>query len=96
MLSELDFGYSLFTRVRTRIRSMCLPQLFATMREQLESTDLISGVFTFADVTYLIAKGTLWEEQQKIEQLNNKVLSKVVVDSQAWIGCKGKKKYWCG
>lgn len=93
--------YSLFSRVRTRIGPTRLSQLFATMREQLKAAGLMSEVFTFVDATHLIAKATLWEErdkarQQHIEKLNNTVLPKVAVDTQARIGCKGKKKYWYG
>lgn len=100
-LSDPTPDYSLFTRVRTRIGPTRLSPLFATMREQLKTAGLMSEVFTFVDATHLIAKATLWEErdkarQQKIEQLNNKVLPKVAVDKQARIGCKGNKKYWYG
>jgi hypothetical protein len=63
------------------------------MRDQLKAAGLMSEVFTFVDATHLIAKATLWEErdkarQQKLEQLNNKVLPKVAADKQARIGCK--------
>ncbi len=100
-LSEATPDYSLFTRVRTRIGTTRLSQLFATMRAQLKVAGLMSEVFTFVDATHLIAKAALWEErdkarQQKIEKLNNDVLPKVAVDTQARIGCKGKKKYWYG
>lgn len=100
-LSEPTPDYSLFTRVRTRIGTTRLSQLFSIMREQLKAAGLMSEVFTFVDATHLIAKATLWEErdkarQQKIDQLNNDVLPKVAADPQARIGCKGKKKYWYG
>ncbi len=100
-LLEPTPAYSLFTRVCTRIGPTRLSQLFATRREQLNAAGLMSDVFTFVDATHLIGKATLWEErakarQQKIAQLNNAVLPKVAVDTQAWIGCKGKKKYWSG
>jgi transposase, IS5 family len=100
-LSEPTPDYSLLTRVRTRIGPTRLSQLFAMMREQLKAEGLMSEVFTFVDATHLIARATLWEErdkarQQHIEKLNNEVLPKVAVDTQARIGCKGKKKYWYG
>ncbi|MDR4459286.1 MAG: transposase [Nitrospirales bacterium] len=100
-LSEPTPDYSLFTRIRTRIGPTQPSQLFATMREQLKAAGLMSEVFTFVDATHLIAKATLWEErdkvrQQQIEKLNNEVLPKVAVDTQARIGCNGKKKYWYG
>jgi IS5 family transposase len=58
-LSEPAPDYSLFTRVRMRIGPQRLSQLFATMREQLKATRLMSEVFTFVDATHLIAKATL-------------------------------------
>jgi len=100
-VSEPTPDYSLFTRVRTRIGTPRLSQLFATMRDQLNAAGLLSAAFTVVDATHLIATATLWEErdkarQQKIETLNNEVLPKVAADPQARIGCKGKKKYWYG
>lgn len=61
----------------------------------------LSEVFTFVDATLLLAKVTLPEErdkvqQQHIEKLNNEVLRKVAVNKHARIGCKGKKKHWQG
>lgn len=100
-LSEPTPDYSLFTRVRTRMGPTRLAQLFATMRAQLKAAGLMSEVFTVVDATHLIAKATLWEErdkarQQHIEKLNNEVLPNVAVDTQARIGCKGKKTYGDG
>ena len=100
-LSEPTPDYRLFTRVPTRIGPTRLCQLFAAMRAQLKAAGLMSEVFTFVDATHFIAKATLWEErdaarQQKIDKLNNEVLSKVALDKQTRIGCKGQKKYWYG
>lgn len=100
-LSKPMSDYSLFTFVRTSIGPTRLSPLFATMREQLMAAGLMSEVFTFVDAPHLIAKTMLSEErdkerQQKIEKLNNEVLSKMAVDKQTQIGCKGKKKFWYG
>lgn len=51
----------------------------------------MSEMFTLVDdATYLVAKGTLWEERdkvlQQIEKLNNEVLPKVAVNPQPRIG----------
>jgi IS5 family transposase len=82
-LSEPRPDYSLFSLVRTRIWPTRLSQRFATMRAHLKTACLISEGFTFVDTTHLITKATLWEErdkarQQKLEQLNTDVLSKVI------------------
>lgn len=100
-LSEPTPDYSLFTRVRTRIGPTRLAHLFATMRAQLKAAGLMSAVFTVVEATPLMAKATRWEErdqarQQPIEKLNHEGLPKVAVDTQARMGCKGKKKYGYG
>ena len=100
-LSEPTPDHSLFTRVRTCIGPTRLSQLFAARREQLKAAGLMSDVFTCVDATHLIANASLWEErdtarQQHIETLNHEVLPNVAVDTQARIGCTGKKTYWYG
>lgn len=100
-LRELTPDYSLFSKARQKIGTQQLSKIFSELREQLKNQGLMSEVFTFVDATHLIAKASLWEERDKViqakyEKLNNQTLSKVAVDKQARIGCKGKTKYWYG
>ena len=100
-LSEETPNYSVFSRVRSRIGTNRLSQIFADLRSQLKSQGVMSEVFSFVDATHLIAKASLWDERDKAieakyEKLNNEVLPKVAHDKQARIGCKGKSKYWYG
>src|SRR3546814_11284795 len=49
----------------------------------------------------MVSKAALWEERDKaikqgINKLNNVNIDKFASDSQARIGCKGKKNYWFG
>lgn len=93
--------YSLFTRVRGRIGTKRLSDLFAQLRNHLKAKGWVSDVFTFVDATHLISKAKLWQERDKAiksgyEKLNNKVLPKVATDPDARIGCKGKDKFWYG
>lgn len=103
-----DFGltdktpdHSVFSRIRRRIGTNKLSQIFNLLRDQLKSQGLMSEVFTFVDASHLIAKANLWEERDaiiktKYDKLNNKTLAKVAKDKQAKIGCKGSNKYWYG
>jgi transposase, IS5 family len=100
-LSEETPDYSVFSKLRKKIGTSLLSEIFADLRSQLKSQGLMSETFTFVDATHLIAKANLWEErdkaiQEKYEKLNNETLPKVAYDKQAKIGCKGKDKFWYG
>ena len=100
-LTDTTPDYSLFTKVRSRIGTKSLSDLFATLRDQLQAKGWGSEVFTFVDATHLISKAKLWQERDKAiaagyEKLNNESLPKVAVDKDARIGCKGKNKFWYG
>lgn len=100
-LSEETPNYSVFSRLRKKIGTEELSQIFADFRNQLKSHGVMSEVFNFVDATHLIAKASLWDERDKAiaakyERLNNEILPKVAHDVQAKIGCKGKEKYWYG
>lgn len=100
-LNDRSPDHTTFCTLRKKIGTKRLAAIFTKIRDQLKSQGYISEVFTFVDATKLIAKDSLWSErdkliEQKIEKLNNIELSKVAVDKQARIGCKGKNKYWYG
>ena len=100
-LTERTPDHSVFSRIRKRIGTNRLSQIFNLLKDQLKEQGLISEVFTFVDASHLIAKANLWEERdavikKKYNQLNNETLPKVAKDKQAKIGCKGGSKYWYG
>jgi len=100
-LSEKTPDYSVFSKVRKRLGTKLLSEIFQDLKVQLKQQGLMNEVFSFVDASHLIAKAALWEERdkairKKYEKLNNDVLPKVAHDRQARIGCKGKKKYWYG
>ena len=100
-LAEETPDYSVFSRMRKRLGTQRLSNLFASLRDQLKQQGLINEVFSFVDASHLISKANLWKERddaikEKYDKLNNDVLPKVAVDKQARIGCKGKSKYWYG
>ena len=98
-LTEVTPDYTLFSKVRKRIGTSLLSEIFTDLKLQLQQQGLMSEVFTFVDATHLISKAKLWEERDKAlalkyEKLNNETLPKVANDKQARIGAKGKNK-WC-
>ena len=100
-LTERTPDHSVFSRVRKRIGTNKLSQIFSLLKDQLKEQRLMSEVFTFVDASHLIAKANLWEERdavikKKYDKLNNETLPKVAKDKQAKIGCKGSNKYWYG
>jgi len=100
-LGEKTPDYTVFSKMRARIGTSTLSQIFAQFRDQLKSQGYIGEVFTFVDATHLISKAALWEERdearrRKYEKLNNETLPKVSKDKDARIGCKGKDKFWYG
>jgi IS5 family transposase len=100
-LLEKTPDHTVFCRIRQRIGTTTLSEIFKELRNQLKSQGYMNEIFNFVDATHLISKSTLWKErdeaiQKKYEKLNNKVLPKVAKDKQARIGCKGKNKYWYG
>ena len=94
-------NFTLFGKVRKKIGTSRLSELFRAIRDSLQSEGYISEVFTFVDASHLISKATLWKERdaaikKKIDKLNNETLPKVAHDKDARIGCKGKDKFWYG
>lgn len=100
-LREKTPDHTVFSRLRSKIGTNKLSEIFALFRDQLRTAGYMSEVFTFIDATHLISKANLWEERdearmRKYELLNNKTLPEVAHDKQARIGCKGGSKFWYG
>lgn len=99
-LTEKTPDYSVFSRFRSRLGTTFLSELFASLRDQLQSHGVLQEVFSVVDASHLITKANLWRERDEAkrhyDRLNNEVLPKVASDRQARIGCKGKDKYWYG
>lgn len=100
-ISEATPHFTLFGKLRKKIGTNHLSDVFANLRVQLKSHGVMSDVFTFVDATHLISKANLWDERDKAieakyEKLNNETLPKVARDTQAKIGAKSKNKFWYG
>lgn len=100
-LTDKTPHYSVFSKLRSKIGTQLLAQIFNKVKDQLKQKGYMNEVFTFVDASHLIAKASLWEERDqaiadKYEKLNNKNISKFAKDKQAKIGAKGKSKFWYG
>jgi len=96
-VAEKTPNFSTFSKLRQRIGTTKLSEIFQGLRNQLKSKGYINEVFNFVDASHLISKANLWKERDKsikakYEKLNNKTLPKVAHDKEARIGCKGKNK----
>jgi IS5 family transposase len=100
-LTENTPDHTVFSKMRSKIGTERLSNIFSKLRDQLRFKGYMSEIFTFVDASHLISKAALWEERdevrrKKYEKLNNETLPKVAHDKQARIGCKGKDKFWYG
>ncbi len=78
-LTEKTPDFTVFCKIRQRIGTKKLSEIFSDLREQLKKQGVMNEVFSFVDATHLIAKANLWQERDKAikakyEKLNNEVL----------------------
>ena len=100
-LNDKSPDHSTFCRMRKKIGTKRLSQIFGLLQSQLKKRGYLSEIFVFVDSSKLISKNNLWAERdkllaQKIDKLGNNEVPKVAKDKQARVGCKGKNKYWYG
>ncbi len=100
-LEETTPDFSYFSKLRKRIGTSRLGDLFNRVREALKQQGLIREIFTFVDSSQLISKLTVWEERDRAieageKKLNNRNVADYAKDRQARMGCKGKNKHWYG
>jgi len=94
-----DFTY--FTKLRKRIGTKSMAELFNSFQAMLKEQGYIGGSFTFLDASSVISKTTLWKERdtaiaQGETTLNNQNVGKHSSDPDATFGAKSKKKHWYG
>jgi IS5 family transposase len=93
--------YSLFSKVRNRIGTKLLGDIFKGLNAQFKAMGILCETFTFVDATHLIAKADAWKERDnaikdKQKTLNNMNIKKYAVDPDVRIGAKSKRKFWIG
>jgi IS5 family transposase len=100
-LLEKTPDFTTICKFRNSVGTSRMGNLFHEVKRQMIAQNCCSEVFAFIDSTALISKLNLWEERDKAitagyEKLNNEILPKVSVDTEAKIGAKNSKKFWYG
>lgn len=93
--------HSYFGKLRKRLGTENIADIFNKINEQLRAQGLFGDVFKFIDASALITKTALWDERDKAikageEKLNNINVKNYAADKDARWGAKGKNKIWFG
>lgn len=100
-LLEETPDHSYFGKLRKRLGTKNIADIFNNINNQLRAKGLFGDVFKFIDASSLITKTALWEERDRAikngeEKLNNGNVKKYSADSEARWGAKSKNKIWFG
>lgn len=100
-LTEDTPDHSYFGKLRKRIGTEKLADIFNTVNEELSRYGLFGNVFKFVDASAIVTKTALWEERDQAiadgaEKLNNANVGEYAADKDARWGAKGKKNIWFG
>lgn len=100
-LTEETPHFSYFTKMRKRIGTKRIANMFKDVNNALEHYGLFGDTFTFIDASSIITKNALWEERDRAiadgeKKLNNAVVKKYAADKDARWGAKSKKNIWFG
>lgn len=100
-LLEETPDHSYFGKLRKRLGTKNIANIFNNVNETLKSRGLFGDVFKFIDASAIITKTALWEERDKAiakgeRKLNNRIVNKYTVDKDAKWGAKSKSKIWFG
>ena len=98
---EATPAHTYFTKLRARIGSSRLADLFNAVNGLLRAKGLFGDVFTFIDASAIVTKTALWDERDRAiasgeEKLNNQNVADYAADKDARWGAKGKNKIWFG
>lgn len=93
--------HSYFGKLRKRIGTERLADIFHSINEAMKKKGLFGEVFTFIDASSIITKTALWDERDKAiaageEKLNNVNVTNYAVDTDARWGAKSKTNIWFG
>jgi IS5 family transposase len=100
-LTEDTPDHTYFCKLRSRIGTKRIADIFNSVNESLKQKGLFGNVFTFIDASAIVSKTALWKERDKAiqegaETLNNTNVSDYAADKDAKWGAKSKTKYWFG
>lgn len=100
-LLEKTPDHSYFGKLRKRLNTKNIANIFNSINEDLRSRGLFGDVFKFIDASSIITKTALWEERDKAiangeSKLNNSNVDKYAHDKDARWGAKSKTNIWFG
>lgn len=100
-LTEHTPDHTYFSKLRSRLGTKRIANLFNEVNATLESRGLFGNVFTFIDASSIITKTALWEERDLAikdgaEKLNNANVKRYAADTDARWGAKSKTNIWFG
>lgn len=100
-LLERTPDHTYFCKLRKRLGTKNIADLFNNINDILRSKGLFGDVFKFIDASSIVSKTALWEERDKAikdgeEKLNNANVKDYAADKDARWGAKSKTKIWYG
>lgn len=100
-LLEATPDHSYFGKLRARLGTKNLADIFNAINSGLREKGLFGDVFKFIDASTIITKTALWEERDRAikkgeEKLNNGNVKKYAADKEARWGAKSKHNIWFG
>jgi IS5 family transposase len=100
-LTEETPDHSYFGKLRKRLGTENIANIFNSVNNVLRNKGLFGDVFTFIDASAIITKTALWEERDEAikageKKLNNLNVKDYAADKDARWGAKGKNKIWFG
>ena len=100
-LIENTPDHSYFGKLRKRIGTERLVEIFEKTNNAMKEKGLFGEVFTFIDASSIITKTALWDERDKAiadgeEKLNNAIINNYTADKDAKWGAKSKSNVWFG
>ena len=100
-LLEKTPDHSYFGRLRSRIGTEKIADIFNSVNQNLRDKGLFGDVFKFIDASSIVTKTALWKERDKAiadgeEKLNNSNVKNYAADKDARWGAKSKNNIWFG
>jgi len=100
-LLEKTPDHSYFGKLRKRLETKNLADIFNSVNAELRRKGLFGDVFKFIDASSIVTKTALWEERDKAiangeEKLNNANVKNYAADKEARWGAKSKTNLWFG
>lgn len=100
-LNQKTPDHSYFGKLRKRMGTKRLANIFNSINEQLRKEGLFGNIFFFIDASTIISKSALWKERDRAikdghDKLNNLIVKDYAADKDARWGAKSKKNIWFG